>query len=242
MSFSGSVSRSARSPRRLKQLLLALLAPLLAVALTSPAAHAEPGVLVFPGMEIHQDTVLCTLGYVDPQTRIAYTAGHCRASGTVSDRFGTPIGTQGTFRDNTPDGMTVDTNHQITDWEVIHLHPGVMVNNVLPGGKVLVTDPAVLPAKGMPVCHFGVVTGESCGTIESVNNGWFTMANGVVSRKGDSGGPVYTALPDGRTVLIGLFNSTWGTFPAAISWQVASQQAQADTISAASAQIPPVAP
>ena len=103
------------------QLLVALFAPLLAVALASSAAHAQPGVLVFPGMEIHQDTVLCTLGYVDPQTRIAYTAGHCRASGTVSDRFGTPIGTQGTFRDNTPDGMTVDTNHQITDWEVIHL-------------------------------------------------------------------------------------------------------------------------
>ncbi|MDA2893536.1 hypothetical protein PDG61_21650 [Mycolicibacterium sp. BiH015] len=243
MSSSGSVSASARSPRRLLHLLLALFAPLLVVAAATPAAEAQPGVLVFPGMEIHQDTVLCTLGYVDPQTRIAYTAGHCRASGTVSDRFGTPIGTQGTFRDNTPDGMTVDTNHQITDWEVIHLHPGVMVNNVLPGGKVLVTDPAVLPTKGMPVCHFGVVTQESCGTIESVNNGWFTMANGVVSRKGDSGGPVYTTLPDGRTVLIGLFNSTWGTFPAAISWQVASQQAQADTISAASAQLPqPVAP
>ncbi len=50
------------------------------------------------------------------------------------------IGTQGSFRDNTPDGMTVDTNHQITDWEVIHLAPHVAVNNVLPGGKVLVTD------------------------------------------------------------------------------------------------------
>lgn len=189
-------------------------------------------------MEIHQDTVLCTLGYVDPTTRIAYTAGHCRASGTISDRFGTPIGTQGTFRDNTPDGMTVDTNHQITDWEVIHLFPNVVINNVLPGGKALVTDPAVVPVRGMPVCHFGVVTGESCGTIESVNNGWFTMTNGVVSRKGDSGGPVYTPTPDGRTVLVGLFNSTWGTLPAAVSWQVASQQAHADTISAASAVAP----
>ncbi len=239
MSVSVSVSVSASPARRRLRLLLGLFAPLLVVALQAPAAQAQPGVLVFPGMEIHQDTVLCTLGYVDPQTRIAYTAGHCRASGTVSDKFGTPIGTQGTFRDNTPNGMTVDTNHQITDWEVIHLNQDVMVNNVLPGGKVLVTDPGVLPVKGMPVCHFGVVTGESCGTVESVNNGWFTMANGVVSRKGDSGGPVYTSLPDGRTVLIGLFNSTWGSFPAAISWQVASAQAAADTISAASAVITP---
>lgn len=229
---------SRRSPRRLLQLLSVLVAPLL-VTLGAPAAQAQPGVLVSPGMEIHQDSVLCTLGYVDPGTRIAYTAGHCRASGTVSDKFGTPIGTQGSFRDNTPDGMTVDTNHQITDWEVIHLNQNVVINNVLPSGKALVTDPAVLPVKGMPVCHFGVVTGESCGTIESVNNGWFTMANGVVSRKGDSGGPVYTPTPDGRTVLIGLFNSTWGTFPAAISWEVASRQAQADTISAASAVVTP---
>nr|ABP45892.1 conserved hypothetical protein [Mycolicibacterium gilvum PYR-GCK] len=235
--MSGRTSR--QSPRRLLQLLMVLVAPLLVVTLGAPVAQAQPGVLVSPGMEIHQDSVLCTLGYVDPGTRIAYTAGHCRASGTVSDKFGTPIGTQGSFRDNTPDGMTVDTNHQITDWEVIHLNQDVVINNVLPSGKALVTDPSVLPVKGMPVCHFGVVTGESCGTIESVNNGWFTMANGVVSRKGDSGGPVYTPTPDGRTVLIGLFNSTWGTFPAAISWEVASRQAQADTISAASAVVTP---
>ncbi|WP_255605995.1 Rv1815 family serine proteinase [Mycolicibacterium xanthum] len=206
--------------------------------MVSAPAQAEPGVLVHPGMEIHQDTVLCTLGYVDPQTRTAFTAGHCRSTGTVSDKGGNVIGMQGSFRDNTPDGTTVDTNHQITDWEVIHLTSEVVVHNVLPGGKVLVTDPAVLPVVGMPVCHFGVVTGESCGTIESVNNGWFTMGHGVVSKKGDSGGPVYTPLPDGRTVLIGLFNSTWGTFPAAVSWQAASQQATQDTISAASAILP----
>ncbi|MCV7152000.1 Rv1815 family serine proteinase [Mycolicibacterium pyrenivorans] len=238
--------RSApRSPRRGLRLLLAVVAPVVALLLPSAPAHAQPGVVVYPGMEIHQDSVLCTLGYVDPQTRLAFTAGHCRASGTVSDKQGNVIGTQGSFRDNTPDGTTVDTNHQITDWEVIHLTPEVVINNVLPvGGRALVTDPAVLPVVGMPVCHFGVVTGESCGTVEAVNNGWFTMANGVVSKKGDSGGPVYTPTPDGRTVLIGMFNSTWGTLPAAVSWQVASQQARQDTVSAASASLPaaPTAP
>ncbi|KRE33121.1 hypothetical protein ASG82_23135 [Mycobacterium sp. Soil538] len=222
-------------------MLPALLAALATLLVPSAPANAQPDVLVHPGMEIHQDSVLCTLGYVDPQTRIAFTAGHCRASGTVTDKGGTVIGSQGSFRDNTPDGTTIDTNHQIADWEVIHLLPSAAVNNVLPSGKVLVTDPAVQPVAGMPVCHFGVVTGESCGTVEAVNNGWFTMANGVVSRKGDSGGPVYTTTPDGRTVLIGVFNSTWGTFPAAVSWQAASQQAREDTISAASAQITPVA-
>lgn len=219
----------------MRQLLLAVAASVATLLLASTPAQAQADTLVYPGMEIHQDSVLCTLGYVDPQTRMAFTAGHCRASGTVSDKQGNMIGTQGSFRDNTPDGTTVDTNHQITDWQVINLTSDVAVNNVLPGGRVLVTDPAVLPVAGMPVCHFGVVTGESCGTVESVNNGWFTMANGVVSKKGDSGGPVYTPTPDGRTVLIGIFNSTWGVLPAAVTWQVASQQAREDTISAASA-------
>ena len=94
----------------------------------SATAQAQPGVLVYPGMEIHQDSVLCTLGYVDHQTRMAYTAGHCRASGTVSDKQGNVIGTQGLFSDNTPDGTTIDTNHQIADWEVVHLNPDVVIN------------------------------------------------------------------------------------------------------------------
>jgi len=85
--------------------------------------------------------------------------------------------------------------------------------------------------------HFGVVTGESCGTVEAVYNGWFTMANGVVSEKGDSGGPVYSLTPDGGAAIIGMFNSTWGQYPAAVSWQSASQQAREDVISAASGSV-----
>jgi hypothetical protein len=42
---------------------------------------------------------------------------------------------------------------------------------------------------------------------------WFTMANGVVSQKGDSGGPVYNLTPDGRAAIVGMFNSTWGPVP-----------------------------
>ncbi|KUH67289.1 hypothetical protein AU184_16635 [Mycolicibacterium novocastrense] len=219
------------------RVLAAVAAPIAALALVSAPAHATPGVLVYPGMEIRQDNNVCTLGYVDPATRIAFTAGHCRGSGPVRDRNGNLIGMQTVYRDNTPNGATVDTNHQIADWEAIALAPDVAVNNVLPGGKVLVADPGVVPTAGQPVCHFGVVTGESCGNVEAVNNGWFTMANGVVSQKGDSGGPVYVITPDNRAVLIGMFNSTWGTYPAAVSWQTASQQASEDVISAASATV-----
>ena len=168
--------------------------------------------------------------YVDPQLRIAFTAGHCRGSGPVGDKDGNFIGSLALFRDNTPDGATIATDHQIADWEAIGLANDVAVNNILPGGRPLESDPNLVVQPGQPVCHFGVITGESCGTIEAVNNGWFTMANGIVSQKGDSGGPVYVVTPDGRAIIVGMFNSTWGQFPAAVSWQTASQQAREDVV------------
>ena len=169
---------------------------------------------------------------------IAFTAGHCRGNGQVSDRDGNLIGTQALFRDNTPNGATVDTNHQIADWEAISLSPDVVINNILPGGRQLIADPAIVAVAGLPVCHFGVVTAESCGTIQAVYNGWFTMANGVVSEKGDSGGPVYNLTPDGRAAIVGMFNSTWGQYPAAVSWQAANKQISEDVHTSTSATLP----
>ncbi|WP_197496516.1 hypothetical protein [Mycobacterium sp. 1274761.0] len=222
----------------LRSLAAAAATSILALSLTAVSAQATPGVLVFPGMEIHQGTNVCTLGFVDPTARIAYTAGHCRGEGVVVDKVGNPIGALAMFRDNTPDGATVATDHMISDWESINLAPDVALNDVLPGGRVLIYDPAIVPTNGLAVCHFGVVTGESCGIIEAVNNGWFTMANGVVSQKGDSGGPVYVVTSDGRAAIVGMFNSTWGNYPAAVSWQTASQQAREDIVQSASASLP----
>jgi hypothetical protein len=209
-------------------------APLATVLVTPVNADAAPGVPVYPGMEVRQDTNQCTLGYVDIQTHTAFTAGHCRGSGTVGDRDGNVIGHQTLFRDNTPNGATVATDHLIADWEAIQLAPDVAVNNILPGGRVLVVDPTVVPQQGQRVCHFGVITGESCGTVDAVNNGWFTMTNGVVSQRGDSGGPVYVLTDDGRAVIVGMFNSTWGQFPAAVSWQATDQQIREEVFTATS--------
>jgi hypothetical protein len=206
----------------------------LAPAVVPMTADAGPGVAVYPGMEIRQEKNVCTLGFVDVQTRTGFTAGHCRGSGPVTDRDGNVVGHQTLFRDNTPDGATVATDHLIADWEAIALAPDVDLNSVLPGGRALAVDPTVVPQQGEKVCHFGVVTGESCGTVEAVNNGWFTMTNGVVSQKGDSGGPVYVLTGDGRAVIIGMFNSTWGQFPAAVSWQAADQQIREDVFATTS--------
>lgn len=211
--------------------ILALMsAALLSSSLAPTYAQASPGATVYPGMEIRQDTTLCTLGFIDVETRTAYSAGHCHGSGQVTDKDGNLLGYQTTFRDNTPNGATIATDHAMTDWEAIALLPDVPVNNVLPSGRMLAYDPTVVPMAGQRVCHFGVATGESCGTVDAVNNGWFTMANGVVSQRGDSGGPVYALTDDGRSVLIGLFNSTWGQFPAAVSWQSTGQQLRDDVI------------
>ena len=187
--------------RRWLRVFAAVAAPIVALVLPVAPARPDPGVLVYPGMEIQQDTNVCTLGYVDAQLRIAFTAGHCRGNGPVADKDGRFIGSMALFRENTPDGATVATDHQIADWEAIGLANDVAVNNILPGGRPLESDPSLVVQPGQPVCHFGVITGESCGTVEAVNNGWFTMANGVVSQKGDSGGPVYVVTPDGRALI-----------------------------------------
>ncbi|CAN5454801.1 hypothetical protein BH09ACT7_BH09ACT7_60820 [soil metagenome] len=189
-----------------------------AALILAPQASAQPGPMVSPGMEILQGSNRCTLGYVDPAMRIAFSAGHCYANAPVTDIRGQVIGNVAMFEDNTPNGAVVTTDQVITDYQAIVLADNVTVNNVLPGGRPLESVPGRIAALGEPVCHFGIVTGESCGTVERVNNGWFTMTNGVVSQKGDSGGPVYVLEGD-RAVVIGLFNSTWGALPAAVSWQ-----------------------
>ena len=190
-------------------------------------ARADPP-LVFPGMEIHQDNLVCTLGYVDPGMRIAFTAGHCRGGGAVYDREHNVIGRLATFRDNTPSGTTVATDQLISDYEAIVLDDSVTPSNILPGGRPLDSNPGVALQPGQPVCHFGVITGETCGTVESVNNGWFTMSHGVQSQKGDSGGPVYLAPIGGPGQIVGIFNSIWGDLPAAVSWRATADQVRED--------------
>lgn len=178
-------------------------------------------------MEIHQDNRVCTLGFVDINRHMAYTAGHCRGGGAVTDQAGNVIGHMTSFRDNTPTGSTVATDQVIADYEAIALADNVTANNILPGGRQLRSGPGVV-APGQPVCHFGIVTGETCGTVESVNNGWFTMTNGVQTGQGDSGGPIYLA-GGGPGQIVGIFNSVWGTLPAAVSWQSVTQQVREDT-------------
>lgn len=202
--------------RRLTMPTLLTTAALVAVP-ADGVARADP-VPVFPGMEIRQGGHVCTLGYVDPGARVGYTAGHCRGDGPVTDRDGQAIGRLAGFRDTTPAGTSVGSDQVIADYEVIALAEDVAASDVLPDGRRLESDPGVQLRPGEPVCHYGIATGESCGTVESVNNGWFTMAHGAVSQRGDSGGPVYLAGPAGPARIVGVFTSIWGEYPAAMAW------------------------
>lgn len=154
--------------------------------------------------------------------------GHCRGGGAVTSRDYKVIGHLRAFRDNTPSGSTVATHELIADYEAIVLADDVTASNILPSGRALESRPGVVLHPGQAVCHFGVSTGETCGTVESVNNGWFTMSHGVLSEKGDSGGPVYLAPDGGPAQIVGIFNSVWGGFPAAVSWRSTSEQVHAD--------------
>lgn len=159
---------------------------LLAAGFSPATASADP-VLVFPGMEIRQDNHVCTLGYVDPALKIAFTAGHCRGGGAVTSRDYKVIGHLRAFRDNTPSGSTVATHELIADYEAIVLADDVTASNILPSGRALESRPGVVLHPGQAVCHFGVSTGETCGTVESVNNGWFTMSTACSVRRGIRG-------------------------------------------------------
>lgn len=113
--------------------------------------------------------------------------GALSGRGAVTSRDYKVIGHLRAFRDNTPSGSTVATHELIADYEAIVLADDVTASNILPSGRALESRPGVVLHPGQAVCHFGVSTGETCGTVESVNNGWFTMSHGVLSEKGDSG-------------------------------------------------------
>ncbi|AGM29348.1 Uncharacterised protein [Mycobacteroides abscessus] len=208
-----------------------------ALSIADPAAETAPKIVAFPGMSIVQGDSRCTLGYVDPISRIGLTAGHCNATGSIVDLAGNRLGEVLLMSRNLPTGGAIGPGDVVSDYEGISFGPGVELSSNLPNGLALRMAQNAGPEPGLPVCLMGSVSGETCGKVEAINNGWFTMTD-VGGQHGDSGGPVYTVTQPGQALLVGIYSLRWGGKPAAMSWSAISAQMQSQLV----AQMPAAGP
>ncbi|MGL5441494.1 Rv1815 family serine proteinase [Mycobacteroides stephanolepidis] len=214
-----------------------ILVALPALSFADPASETQPKIVAFPGMSIVQGDSRCTLGYVDPISRIGLTAGHCNATGAVTDLGGNRVGEVLLMSRNLPTGGAIGPGDVVSDYEGITFAPGVELSSKLPNGVALRMTQNAGPEPGLPVCLMGSVSGETCGKVDAINNGWFTMTD-VGGQHGDSGGPVYTITQPGQALLVGIYSLRWGGKPAAMSWSAISAQMQSQLV----AQIPAAGP
>ncbi|MUM19507.1 hypothetical protein FZI91_01255 [Mycobacterium sp. CBMA271] len=240
MTTVGDNARRTRRWRRVTAQVAALALPvglLTGLGLVNPiAAHADP--LIYPGMEIIQrppgrESLSCTLGFVDPAARVGVTAGHCGGNGPVFTSDGVRIGQLAVAQSNIkPEGPLARDDYRI-DYEGIAFDEGVPINNVLPNGLRLGVDPTIVPRDGLPVCRIGITTGEACGSIDGIGNGWF-LVSGLPVDHGDSGSAVYTVTSPGNAAIVGIVsarftaNQTRRESTVALSWPTVQQQIRDD--------------
>ncbi|WAC91162.1 S1 family peptidase [Mycobacterium sp. Aquia_213] len=166
-----------------------------AVAGTALAAPPPaPGILVSDGI------TKCTTGFAAQGGDGGYylfTSGHCDHAAPF------------TYDENVPLGHITASEvlGDLKDAAIIRLDPGVGA----PGGDVAGQRVrGVLSAgqikSGMPFCKLGAMTGETCGSVKSID-GEVIEAN-VFAQPGDSGGPGYVKNADGTVTAVGLVMST----------------------------------
>ncbi len=199
------------------------------LAVGHPArAGAGPDVTVFPGIEIRQGGTVCMVGLVEPRLRVAITSGQCgNGEPDVTDHDGNPVGTVVLARRQAAGDAAANGAAQPVEYEVIALRPGVAASDMLPTGRQLRSTPGLRAQPGLPVCQFRRAAGQRCGSIDTVSNGRFTMADMAVDSR-DFGGPVYALTDDNGAVIVGLFEGIWGSTPEMESWQAVMQQAYID--------------
>ncbi|OBH12667.1 hypothetical protein [Mycobacterium sp. E1747] len=193
-------------------------------------AIATPAVTAFPGMEIRQGAVVCMVGLVEPRLRVAVTTGQCgNGEPDVTDHDGNPVGKVVLARRQAADDADDAAPNRAmspVEYEVIALGPDVTASDLLPTGRQLKSSPGLRAQPGLPVCQFRRSAGQRCGTISSVSDGRFIIADMAVDSR-DFGGPVY-ALTDDGAVIVGLFEGMWGAMPEIESWQAVMQQVYVD--------------
>lgn len=191
-------------------------------------AHADPGVTVYPGMEIHQGSAVCMVGLVEPRLRVALTTGQCDGGGSeVTDRNHHVIGGVVLARRQSADEPAAGSAIQPVEYEVIALTRDVTASDQLPTGRHLLSRPGLRAEPGLPVCQFRRSTGEKCGSVGTVDNGRFGMADMAVDSR-DYGGPIYAVTGEDAAVIVGLFEGMWKSAPEFESWQAVMRQVVID--------------
>lgn len=211
---------------RVLSLIAAMIAAVAAVAVgPMPVAAARPvtAPYAFAGMTIIQGGSRCTLGYLETVERIAYSAGHCDDGRIVKNTEGQRIGVVMESENNRGNHSATGPSDTVVDYEVISIDPDVTITSRLGPelATTILSDPAIAPKVGMAACHYGEASGDSCGEIAAVYDGWFTMKAGTMpTAHGDSGGPIYTYSDTygGKPVLIGLLRGRNGARTAGVSW------------------------
>ncbi len=191
-------------------------------------ANANPA--VFPGMGIYQGNTVCMVGFVEPRLRVALTTGQCDGGSLVTDRYDHPVGAVLLARQN-HDDAAMDGTMLAAEYEVIALAPDVTATDLLPTGRHLRSLPALRAQQGLPVCQHRISAGQRCGSVGSIGNGRFTIADMAVDDR-DFGGPVYALTDDNGAAMVGLFEGMWRSAPELESWQAVMRQLYIDTRSA----------
>lgn len=196
---------------------------------TPGGAGADPGVTVFPGMEIRQGNTVCMLGMVEPRLRVALTSGQCDGGQPmVTDRDRKPIGDVVLGRRQVDTDSPADTSMPPVEYEVIALAGNVTASDVLPTGRQLRSTPGLRAQPGLPVCQLRRSTGQRCGSVGMVTNGRFAIADMVVDGR-DFGGPVYALTDDNKAVIVGLYEGMFRSTPQFESWQAVMAQVYIDS-------------
>lgn len=180
---------------------LGLAAAIITGSLLSPApVHAATAFHAGSGMTspISSTRVaICTDGFHgvnDNGVAVIITAGHCGEVGSVwSSNGGTVLGkmTQRRF---------VKTAGE-DDFAIVRNAGKVGLGaTVRDAGSIKYVDRLGVPKRGQRVCTTGKTSGTRCGRITRVKSNGIIITN-IVSRHGDSGGPLFRRIPDTRRVV-----------------------------------------
>lgn len=164
-----------------------------AAAGTVPSAQAAPAagshnLRIAPGQPVvyiagrHVET--CTLGFVFAHAGHSYavTAGHC-----ITDRQGYPVDTVTRDRGQV-NTAAYDPDRRGRDIAILDFGKAPLAPTLFNAP----TQAAAPPAIGHSICHTGISSGTSCGSITGRYGDQY-LTTGLRDIPGDSGGPVWTS-------------------------------------------------